>query len=247
MYLSRVELGTRAAESEALWREVSSPYGAHQALWRLLGGGPDARREFLFRSEERPGTLSFLVLSAQRPNTPADGLWTVEAKPFAPRLAAGQRLGFRLRASAVVRRGDRVEGKRNRRVHRHDVVMDRAKRLEADGRPLPPMSSLVLDAGLEWLRSQGTRAGFRLADAEIDAISDDGLLGAEPASRAAVRVDGYRQHRVVRRGEAAIRFSTLDFEGVLEVTDPTLLLDRVGAGFGPQKAFGCGLMLLRRV
>lgn len=247
MYLSRVELGSRAAESEVFWREVSSPYGAHQALWRLLGGGPEARRDFLFRAEERSDTLGFLVLSAQRPQAPADGLWTIESKPFVPRLVAGQRLGFRLRASPVVRRGERVEGKKNRRVHRHDVVMDRAKRLEAAGGPLPPMSSLVRDAGLDWLRSQGTRAGFRLAEAQIEPIDDDGLLGAEPGSRPAVRVDGYRQHRIVRRGEAAIRFSTVDFEGVLEVTDPTLLLDRVGAGFGPQKAFGCGLLLLRRV
>ena len=40
--------------------------------------------------------------------------------------------------------------------------------------------------------------------------------------------------------------SNLDFEGQLEVTDPVVFLEKVKAGFGPQKAFGCGLMLLRR-
>jgi CRISPR system Cascade subunit CasE len=33
---------------------------------------------------------------------------------------------------------------------------------------------------------------------------------------------------------------------VLQVTDPAAFLAKVASGFGPQKAFGCGLMLLRR-
>jgi CRISPR system Cascade subunit CasE len=49
-----------------------------------------------------------------------------------------------------------------------------------------------------------------------------------------------------RKGEAPIRFSTLDFEGVLVVRDPARFIAKVATGFGPQKAFGCGLMLLRR-
>ena len=249
MFLSRVELGPGAARHEAFWREVSRPYGAHQALWKLLGRSPDQKRDFLFRVEEAPTRVSFLVLSPQRPEASDGGLWQVHSKPFAPALLAGQRLGFKLRASPVVRRGEVVAGKANRRVHRHDVVMDLARGIEAAGRPVPDSATLIHEAGLRWLRGQAERAGFRLATAELEALGDDGLLEPDRPGEAAaaVRIDGYRQWRIMRRGETPVRFSTLDFEGVLEVVEPHVFLAKVASGFGPQKAFGCGLMLLRRL
>jgi CRISPR system Cascade subunit CasE len=124
------------------------------------------------------------------------------------------------------------------------VVIDHRKRLEALGQPVPNVAKVAFDAGLGWLERQGKLAGFRLADAEVDGIGDDGLLDVE--QRPALTVDGYQRHRIARRGEKPIQFSTLDFEGVLEVTDPATLVAKVAAGYGPQKAFGCGLMLLRR-
>jgi CRISPR system Cascade subunit CasE len=126
------------------------------------------------------------------------------------------------------------------------VVMDAARKLAEGGQPLPDPATLARDAGLAWLRAQAQRGGFRIVEAPVESIGEDGLIEAEPASRAAVRVEGYRQHRIVRRGATPIRFSTLDFEGLLEVSDPPAFLAKVAAGFGPQKAFGCGLMLLRR-
>jgi CRISPR system Cascade subunit CasE len=244
MFLSRVELSGRAAAHEAFWREVSQPYGAHQALWTLLGRGPDHRRDFLFRAEDGAARPSFLVLSAQPPEAPRDGPWRVDTRPFAPSLRVGQRLGFKLRANPVVRRGGEAGG--DGRTHRHDVVMDLTRSLRQAGQPAPDLGERVMDAGLAWLRGQGERAGFRLGGATLDAIGDDGLLEPEAPGRPAVRIDGYRQHRITHRGESPIRFSTLEFEGVLEVTDPEALLAKVRSGFGPQKAFGCGLMLLRR-
>jgi CRISPR system Cascade subunit CasE len=242
MFLSRVELGSRAAD-DAFWREVSGAYGAHQALWRLMSRGEDHKRDFLFRAEDAAGRPSFLVLSAVPPEEPRGGFWSVESKPFAPSLAAGQRLRFRLRASPVVRRAEDVEGKA-RRVQRHDVVMDLTRSLRESGKPLPPLAERVGGAGGTWLAKQATGSGFRLSESEVEVLGEDGLLTSEP--KPSVRIDGYRQHRIIRRGETPIRFSTLDFEGVLEVTDPGAFLARVCAGFGPQKAFGCGLMLLRR-
>lgn len=245
MFLSRVELAELAQDSGAFWQEVARPYGAHQALWRLLARADGQERDFLFRAEGRAGQPGFLVLSPERPVDAGDGLWRIEVKNFAPVLRAGQRLGFRLRASPVVRRGHEVADRTHRAVGRHDVVVDHRMRLEALGHRLPAPAKLIFDAGRAWLERQGNLAGFRLVDAEIEAIGDDGVLDQE--RRPALLVEGYRQHRIVRRGEKPIRYSTLEFEGVLEVTDPVALLTKVAAGFGPQKAFGCGLMLLRRV
>ena len=43
-----------------------------------------------------------------------------------------------------------------------------------------------------------------------------------------------------------ILFSALTFRGVLKVRDPPGFLNAVVSGFGASKAFGCGLMLIRR-
>jgi CRISPR system Cascade subunit CasE len=242
MYLTRIELGPRAAEGNAFWREVTLPYGAHQALWRLLSRDPDQRRDFLYRAEEGSPRPSFLVLSTSQPPPDSTGMWSITPKPFAPALRPGQRLGFRLRASPVVRRPD-GQGDAAR-TRRHDVVMDRKRQLARAGQGAVELAEVVRGAGLSWLRAQGERNGFRLAEVEREVIGEGGLL--ETSREPAARVDGYRQHRILRKGERAITFSTLDFEGVLEVLEPDAFLGRVTQGFGPQKAFGCGLMLLRR-
>ncbi len=44
-----------------------------------------------------------------------------------------------------------------------------------------------------------------------------------------------------------IRFSTLDFEGILTVENTNEFTRMLFAGIGPAKAFGCGLMLVRRI
>lgn len=243
MFLSRVELGPDAAERDAFWVELSAPYGAHQALWKLLSRDPKQRRDFLYRSEQGATRPSFLVLSASEPPADPTGLWSVTSKRFAPSLGRGQRLGFRLRASPVVRRAEAGSGAV--RSRRHDVVMDRKKQLARAGNSPSDLDQVIREAGLAWLRAQGERNGFRVAEVEREVIGNGGLL--EVATQPAVRVNGYRQHRIMRRGERAITFSTLDFEGVLEVVDPDAFLARVAQGFGPQKAFGCGLMLLRRI
>ena len=41
-------------------------------------------------------------------------------------------------------------------------------------------------------------------------------------------------------------FSTLEFEGLLTVSDPDAFLSGIARGFGATKAYGCGLMLIRR-
>ena len=45
----------------------------------------------------------------------------------------------------------------------------------------------------------------------------------------------------------AARIGVSDVSGVLEIDEGERFLSRVIAGFGRAKAFGCGLMLLRRL
>jgi CRISPR system Cascade subunit CasE len=44
-----------------------------------------------------------------------------------------------------------------------------------------------------------------------------------------------------------ITFSTVDFSGELPVIDPIALAVALRDGIGHSKAFGCGLMLVRRL
>lgn len=50
-----------------------------------------------------------------------------------------------------------------------------------------------------------------------------------------------------RKGPRGGKLVTISFEGVLRVQDPAALERLLEDGIGPAKAFGCGLMLVRRI
>ena len=191
---------------------------AHRLVWSLMSDDPNRTRDFLWREEQQG---AFLIL-APRPAAADGGLFDVESKPWKPALRAGDRLGFLLRANPTVARstGPGLRGKR------HDVVMD-ALRNVPPGERAAARRQVVVDAGRDWLARQGGRAGFVL-DADT------------------LRVDGYDTVRIPRSKHDAVEFGRLEFEGVAEVTDPSVFLTAVVGGFGRARAFGCGLMLLRR-
>ncbi|GLW59744.1 type I-E CRISPR-associated protein Cas6/Cse3/CasE [Hydrogenophilus thermoluteolus] len=219
MYLTRLTLLDHP-DLKAIVQQLGDAYREHQMLWRLFDPAPDTKRDFLYRRDVHLGRPRYFILSRRPPVNPL-GLWHIDPpKPFEPKLQAGQKLAFLLRANPVVRR-DR---------ERHDIVMDKKKRIGWKSLPpeeRPPLPELIHRAGLDWLSGQGKRHGFNI---------DHG----------AVRVDGYCQHHT-RRGGHAIHFSTLDFTGLLTVTDPELFRKALFQGIGPAKAFGCGLLLVRKV
>ncbi|HAN3907922.1 TPA: type I-E CRISPR-associated protein Cse1/CasA [Escherichia coli] len=80
-------------------------------------------------------------------------------------------------------------------------------------------------AALDWLAAQGERSGFTLLDTSVDA---------------------YRQQQLRRENSwQLIQFSSVDYTGMLTVTDPGLFLQRLSQGYGKSRAFGCGLMLIK--
>lgn len=225
LYLSRARLRQDAAVKTLLplllgdGRSDGPQQPGHHLVWSLFADAPNRRRDFLWREMGR-GT--FLILSARKPVN-RHGLFDVdEPKPFAPVLAAGDRLRFSLRANPVVRRrvAERV------RSSKHDVVMD-ALRARPGGQRAAHRRSAVLEQGFLWLQRQGHRAGFGV---RVDDL----------------QIEGYQQHRLGRKRASLMSYSTLEFDGVLEVRDPGALLSGIARGFGAAKAYGCGLMLIRR-
>lgn len=226
MYFSRISLSPHANIQQVARQVCLDAYREHQFLWRLFEQDPDAERDFLFRRDTTASRPRFFLLS-RRPPRQRDSLWMTETKPFCPALRNGQRLAFSLRANPVVTRRD----KEGRQV-RHDVVMDMKHRLgfkEISPSERPAMPALIHKAGFEWLQNRAGRNGF--------SVSSD-----------AVRIEGYQRHRAFKKGcKQSIRYSTLDFAGLLTVEDAEVFREALLNGIGPAKSFGCGLLLVRRV
>jgi CRISPR system Cascade subunit CasE len=88
---------------------------------------------------------------------------------------------------------------------------------------------VIARAGRAWLDRVGARCGFRFS-----APGDCNVVA----------------HRVLalprEAGRPVARLGVLDLEGVLEVSDPVRFVAALADGFGRGKAFGNGLMLIRR-
>lgn len=197
-------------------------YEAHQALWEVFSDGPDRRRDFLYRQMD-PG--AFLTVSDREP-APGPDLDKREVQPYKPALRAGQRVLFSLRVNPVRKTRDG----QGRQV-RHDIVQDLRTRLVAEGTPkekLPPRLELAEHAAAQWIQAREERLGLRL---------EPGTLMAE----------AYENQRFRKaRGGPEVVVSTLDLRGFAQVTAPEALARALLGGVGPAKAYGCGLLLVRK-
>ena len=90
----------------------------------------------------------------------------------------------------------------------------------------------------EWLASRAESLGFRIVDKQ----SEDGII--EPQ----LKVDRYFQHMLYKQKKGRpIRFSSICYEGILDVGDPERFIKTLFEGVGRSRSFGCGLMLVRRL
>lgn len=196
----------------------------HRLLWTAFAGDPEARRDFLWRAE---GEGVFLTLSPRAP-AGAPLFDPPQVKAFAPDLRAGDRLAFALRANATrtEKTGALSAGGREKKRH-IDLVMDALHPLK-EGRA-EARAAAAQAVAERWLAGQGERHGF-----SVDRVV------AEHYRVAALPGQAGRRDR-------SPRYGLLDLTGVLIVRDPAALLSQITAGFGRAKAFGCGLMLIRRV
>ena len=221
MFFSRVRLREGAREKMEFGDPAENAYLLHSRVWDLFADAPDRKRDFIYRQDPAPGLVIFCV-SDRMPND-QNGIWQVESKPYAPVVETGQRFSFVLRANPI-----RAKRDENHRQHRHDVVMELKRRLREKG-ALPRESGIAAQAGYEWLAQKGRSNGFGIHAGEV-------------------RVDGYRMQRFRKTGEdREIRISTLDFTGLLTVTDPDVFVRALFSGIGPAKGFGCGMLMIRRV
>jgi CRISPR system Cascade subunit CasE len=209
---------------------------SHRLVWTLFPSDMK-ERPFLYRetapshARGRMARGEFIILSSRAPED-SKGLFDLDTKPFSPKLERDEQLQFSLRANPTAQKTEIVDGKRKTR--RHDVVMHALYNVPQEARSTARPET-IRKAGLEWLTRQGERAGFALPKPEVLSIDGYEQFDADPEHR--------RQRTASRRRPG---HSRLDFEGLLQVSDPELFVRSIAEGFGRARAFGHGLMLIKR-
>lgn len=227
MYFSRITFNPWVNQQHLAKILCQDSYREHQSLWKLFDTDPDASRDFLYRQAMDHGRIKYYLLSERIP-ADTSGIWLIDPpKPYAPKLSHGQSLAFTLRANPVITVTPPI-GKKQR----HDVVMHEKKRIGYDKLHInerPPLQHLIQTSCLHWLQARAESNGFSIKPEKVT-------------------VDAYQQHESLsRQGKKAVRYSTVDFQGFLTVTDIDLFNQALFNGIGKSKAFGCGLLLVRRV
>lgn len=200
----------------------SHNHAGHRLVWSVFAGTNDEGRDFLWR---QTGYGQFIVLSTRPPNRDHPVLQVDIPKPFTPALTVGQVVQFSLRANPVIRNRDK--GEKGDRSVKHDVVMNALRSFPREVRAKRRRDT-IKEAGLGWLQRQAQQSGFKVNSKHM-------------------QIEGYLQHKIPRpQNKQDITFSSLDFDGYIEVTCPDRLITKIKSGFGSARAFGCGLMLIRR-
>lgn len=235
LYLTRAALD-RSAGVAALAPLLDPPNpdraldAHHRLIWTLFPGRT-ATRDFLWRAQ---GGGRFFILSHRAP-VQSDLFRPLETTEFAPVLSPGEQLSFALRANATKdRRMAKDTATHGHQSHRRvDVVMDALHGTPGQTalgpdrlseRPYVRLQTAHRVAS-QWLAAQGERSGFAL----------DRL-----------QVEDYFVRQLARVGHERITFGVLDMTGMLTIREPRPFLAMLGAGLGRARAFGCGLMLIRR-
>lgn len=219
MYFSKIELRQDIDIQKLASSLMRNGYFNHQQIWQLFKTNK-GQRDFLYRYD-----APYFYVISQRPPKDEKGLWDIQIKEFAPKLTVGQTLAFSLRANPL-RTHDHFDKNGKIRHIRHDVVMNEKKKYKKTD--CPSLGELMQHSGWEWLEARMHRYGFEVKAEQL-------------------HIDAYQQHRLFKKGrKTIIKFSTLDFDGVLLVKNVETFLNTLSNGIGAARGFGCGMMLVRR-
>ena len=229
MYLSQLMLNPRSRQVRS---ERGDPYQMHRTLCRAWANdtSPEEGKAVLlqarplYRLDESPkGEIMLLVQSQLEPDwrfLDASGylLRGAQTKTFSPQLQNGQMLSFRLRANPT------------KCAVAPDQKTGRGKRV----------GIFKEDERRAWLLRQAARCGFEIP--VVGALEDgapvhDFRLTDEKALRATPEGP--------HKSTQAVLSAAL-FEGRLVVSDAKVFSDALENGIGAAKAFGFGLLSLKR-
>lgn len=226
-WFSRVMLNPQRRGAQKL---MGSPQAMHAAVMAAFAPGAlensSTEGRVLWRLDSRHPEHTLYVVSPEEPDLQhvvEQAGWATSTADmtdysrFLNQLRLGQEWRFRLRANPV--KSVKEEG-------------------SSRGKLLPHVTPAQQ---LEWLKSRGQKLGFELA----------GGAGERGTEVLDVAVTGRGDRRFRRRTDGGkadtVTLRQAQFDGTLTVTDVAALRDTLVNGIGRGKAYGCGLMTLRRV
>lgn len=241
-YLSRIRINPLRADSRKL---LSSPRAMHAAVQGGLPGQPDQARTLWRLDQDNPHRPHLFVLTTDKPDwnhlveqagwPDADGEHYAirDYTPLLQQLAPGRSFAFRLTANPV------------QNTTKPDKLTPRQQaRTEAGTTRGFRLGHRTAAAQLNWFLTRTPRWGFDVPTTpHLDGTHD---TDNEPPRDIRITT---RQRRSFPKGpgtakEAHVVMHSVTFEGRLRITDPALLTERLLAGIGPSKAYGCGLLTL---
>jgi len=200
-------------------------YFIHEKMWRLVSRSNEQKRDFLYRVEyDAYKNVKSILLLASTPLQSAKEMQVQVSPLYSPQIVEGEVLHFKLRANPVVKR------KENGKSKEYGLIIDAKHQLKKNGLECGQdysLDEIIHEKGMEWLERKGIQHGFYVENWNVAVGGDD-------------------EYSVNTKDKNNFLIRTLDFEGKLIVTDTKLFIKALFCGIGPAKAFGCGLLMVRR-
>jgi CRISPR system Cascade subunit CasE len=239
LYLSRLILNPW---DRLVQKELDEPYRMHCTIMQAFPDQLDKSQErVLFRVDpypKDPRLPTLLVQSLQRPDwmqwirrcCSSDYLYADTHEPNPDMgivnlsgLRVDQALSFRLRANPTKRLGRGAEKNASKRIGLYTE-----------------------DEQLAWLVRKGEQHGFRVLQAQV---SRDGKIKDEkkvkrPDTNADAPSVAEEDKSDLPKDVYKLELLSVQFDGILQVTDPNKLVAAVETGIGSAKGFGFGLLSL---
>lgn len=215
MYLSRLILNPR---SRAVQRDIAQPHSLHQTVMRAF---PDhlstAEERILYRLDQnRRGELYLLVQSQHAPDWAHlhDNGYLLPSDVENPAVKAVD-----LQVQPGQQLAFRLRANPTRRLGK-SATYDKGKRV----------GLYKLEEQLNWLQRKASDHGFRIHS-----------VMPTQQQRVEGRIPRQEMQPATKPNHDA-KFFSVQFDGILQVTDPDRFLAAVQAGIGSGKAFGFGLL-----
>ncbi|MEN6373449.1 MAG: type I-E CRISPR-associated protein Cas6/Cse3/CasE [Smithella sp.] len=253
LYLSRLILDLNCRQVRS---EISQPYEMHRTLMHAFEGYVVNKEEnvrkkcgVLFRADvdDQNSRAVVYVQSIAEPDwsyldkcksylLSEEGISNPAYKNVALSyrgLRKGQTVSFSLRANPTKRIAKPTE----------DDVMLKGKRV----------ALLRAEEQIDWLvrkghkRENGCPGGFEILSKEIQEQNDEIRQIVHVNTTPEGKQAGYKKDEKGERCGHRMTHLTVRFDGLLRITDPDAFRETLIRGIGPAKAFGCGLMLVKRV
>lgn len=199
-------------------------YGLHQLVWKVAGRHKDQERDFIYRVDSDSDGLPVFTIVSEQPLNGGNDVWNITTKNYSPVVRDGESLAFSLRCNPVKAEYNAENVRLKRRGSRIDI-MGSARRADTANDRRRPRHVLHLEESRLWLDRRGSQNGFMIAADSL--VVDNYTVDDHPKDKDR-------------------KLSMLDVSGVLQVQDVRAFTAMLLSGLGHAKAWGCGLMLVRR-